>query len=183
VPLKDTGKKGKKGKKGGKKEKDKKKKGKKGKKKGKGEEVYLLNYVTELCKTTIKEDEGIVMAPSKFMPTIQEGFTSYAGNWNVTNIQLFAICLVVQGVWQHRDETGNFLQKHDVEIVKEEKRFVCVYVIHIVVLLESKGVYSISTCIFTFPLCRTEIEKEVRVHVDELMREELKNLKLVTTYD
>ena len=28
--------------------------------------------------------------------------------------------------------------------------------------------------------CRIEIEKEVRVHVDELMREELKNLKLVT---
>lgn len=27
--------------------------------------------------------------------------------------------------------------------------------------------------------CRVEIEKEVRLQVDELMREELKNLKLV----
>ena len=30
-------------------------------------------------------------------------------------------------MWQHRDETGNFLQKHDVEIIKEEKRSVCMY--------------------------------------------------------
>ena len=26
------------------------------------------------------------------------------------------------GVWQHRDETNNFHQKHDNEIIKEQKR-------------------------------------------------------------
>ena len=62
------------------------------------------------------------MAPSKFVPTIQEGFTSYAGNWSIASVGY--TYLMVKGVWQHRDETGNFLQKHDVEIVKEEKRFV-----------------------------------------------------------
>jgi len=46
-----------------------------------------------------------------------------------------------------RDESGNYSQKHDAEIIKEEKRI--------------------------------EVENEVRLQVDELMREELKNLKMV----
>jgi len=50
-------------------------------------------------------------------------------------------------VWAGRDETGNYSQKHDAEIIKEEKRI--------------------------------EVENEVRLQVDELMREELKNLKMV----
>ena len=50
-------------------------------------------------------------------------------------------------VWFPRDETDNFQQKHDVELIKEEKR--------------------------------NEVETEIRIQVDELMREELKNLKLV----
>ena len=52
-------------------------------------------------------------------------------------------------VWQPRDEGENFSQKHDAELIKEEKR--------------------------------KEVETEIRVQVDELMRQELKNLKLVRT--
>lgn len=50
-------------------------------------------------------------------------------------------------MWSTRDETNNYSQKHDAEIIKEEKRI--------------------------------EVENEVRLQVDELMREELKNLKMV----
>ena len=50
-------------------------------------------------------------------------------------------------VWALRDESSNYSQKHDAEIIKEEKRI--------------------------------EVESEVRLQVDELMREELKNLKMV----
>lgn len=57
--------------------------------------------------------------------------------------------LCLSAIWEPRDETDNFPQKHDPELIKEEKRI--------------------------------ELEKEIRVQVDELMREELKNLKLVTT--
>jgi len=53
----------------------------------------------------------------------------------------------VSAVWATRDESGNYSQKHDAEIIKEEKRI--------------------------------EVENEVRLQVDELMREELKNLKMV----
>ena len=49
--------------------------------------------------------------------------------------------------WETRDESKNFEQNYDSEIVKEEKR--------------------------------TEVVDEVRVEVDALMREELKNLKAV----
>jgi hypothetical protein len=52
-------------------------------------------------------------------------------------------------VWQPRDESDNFEQKHDSELIKEEKR--------------------------------VEVETDIRVQVDELMRAELKNLKLVIT--
>ena len=50
-------------------------------------------------------------------------------------------------MWSGRDESSNYSQKHDAEIIKEEKRI--------------------------------EVENEVRLQVDELMREELKNLKMV----
>lgn len=51
-------------------------------------------------------------------------------------------------VWNPRDESENFPQKHDVELIKEEKRL--------------------------------EVEAELRLQVDELMRQELKNLKMVS---
>lgn len=54
------------------------------------------------------------------------------------------------GVWQTRNESENFPQKHDSELIKEEKR--------------------------------KEVEDEIRVQVDELMRTELKNLKAVSVY-
>jgi len=57
------------------------------------------------------------------------------------------VLLCVTAVWAVRDESGNYSQKHDAEIIKEEKRI--------------------------------EVESEVRLQVDELMREELKNLKMV----
>ncbi len=50
-------------------------------------------------------------------------------------------------VWYPRDEADNFSQKHDSELIKEEKRL--------------------------------EVETEIRLQVDELMRAELKNLKMV----
>lgn len=55
--------------------------------------------------------------------------------------------LTLAGVWKTRDETHNFSQKYDAELVREEKR--------------------------------AEVEGEIRLQVDELMREELKNLKMV----
>jgi uncharacterized protein YjiS (DUF1127 family) len=70
-----------------------------------------------------------VLAPSNFVPTLNESSLNYASTW------------------QNRDESVNLLQKHDVELIKDAKR--------------------------------VEIEAEIRKQVDELMREELKNLKLV----
>lgn len=91
---KEDGKKGKKDKKGKKGKKDKKdkkdKKGKKGKK-GKGGDDE-------------DEEEGWKMAPSAFVPAVNDGTESY------------------KGVWQTRNEADNFPQKHDVELIKEEKR-------------------------------------------------------------
>jgi len=112
-----------KGKKKGKKDKkDKKeKKGKKDGKKGKK------------GKGEEDEEEGIKFQPSSFVPTINETAVSY------------------QGIWQTRDESNNFAQKHDTELIKEAKRI--------------------------------EVEEEIRAQVDELMRQELKNLKIAVDRD
>merc|ERR1712050_412231 len=90
---KEDGKDGKKkDKKGKKKDKKDKKKDKKGKKGKKGK------------GDDEDAEEGWKLAPSAFVGAINEGTNTY------------------QGVWQPRDETGNFSQKHDVELIKEEKR-------------------------------------------------------------
>ncbi|XP_053899886.1 dynein regulatory complex protein 11 isoform X1 [Malaclemys terrapin pileata] len=104
------------------KEKGKKEKGKKKKKKkkGKGKE--------KKGKMDTEEEEGWKMAPSNFLPIMEEGNNQY------------------KDVWQNRDERWNFPQEYDPELIKEEKR--------------------------------KEVEEEIRVQVDELMRQELKNLKL-----
>eukprot|EP01137_Pigoraptor_chileana_P022869 Opistho-2@88282 len=73
------------------------------------------------------------LAQSKFVAPVREGVTEYSE------------------MWSRRDEVSNFTQKHDVEIIKEEKRL--------------------------------EIEAEIRIQVDELMREELKNLKAAVDRD
>lgn len=44
------------------------------------------------------------MSTSNFVPTINEGRDTY------------------KGVWAERDEAENFSQKHDQELIKEEKR-------------------------------------------------------------
>uniref|UniRef100_A0A2K5KMS1 IQ motif containing with AAA domain 1 n=1 Tax=Cercocebus atys TaxID=9531 RepID=A0A2K5KMS1_CERAT len=68
------------------------------------------------------------MSPSLFFPL--EGCNAY------TSIE----------IWMNKDESWNFSQDFDPELIKEEKR--------------------------------KELESEIRVQVDELMRQELKNLKL-----
>merc|ERR1712136_315724 len=73
-------------------------------------------------------EPGWKMAPSKFLPGLSDGHNTF------------------EGVWKTRDEAQNFKQKHDVVLIKEEKR--------------------------------VEVEVEIRLQVDELMREELNNLKM-----
>nr|XP_033799974.1 dynein regulatory complex protein 11 isoform X6 [Geotrypetes seraphini] len=76
-----------------------------------------------------EEAPGWKMAPSHFLSEIAGGHQTF------------------KDIWQYRDEAWNFPQRHDPELVKEEKR--------------------------------KEVEEEIREQqVDELMRQELKNLKL-----
>ncbi|XP_053775222.1 dynein regulatory complex protein 11 isoform X2 [Desmodus rotundus] len=75
-----------------------------------------------------EEDEAWKMSPSVFLPAIEEGNSVY------------------KDFWKNLDESWNFVQDYDPEMIKEEKR--------------------------------KELESEIRVQVDELMRQELKNLKL-----
>ncbi|XP_021499677.1 dynein regulatory complex protein 11 [Meriones unguiculatus] len=75
-----------------------------------------------------EEDDEWKMSPSFFFKLMEEGNSSY------------------KDMWLHKDESWNFPQDYDPEIIKEEKR--------------------------------RELESEIRVQVDELMRQELKNLKL-----
>ncbi|XP_052531853.1 dynein regulatory complex protein 11 [Tympanuchus pallidicinctus] len=77
-------------------EKGKKEKEEKGKEKAKGKKTQ---------KTGKKEeDEGWKMAPSNFLPLLEEGNSQY------------------KAVWQNRDEGRDFLQDHDPELIKAEKR-------------------------------------------------------------
>ena len=65
------------------------------------------------------------MAPSKFVPTVQEGFSTYTSMYSyyfMHPVRVIVMCHYSLGVWQHRDETSNFMQKHDNEIIKEQKR-------------------------------------------------------------
>ncbi|XP_023084513.1 dynein regulatory complex protein 11 isoform X2 [Piliocolobus tephrosceles] len=75
-----------------------------------------------------EEDEKWKMSPSLFLPAMKEGCNTY------------------KEIWMNKDESWNFSQDFDPELIKEEKR--------------------------------KELESEIRVQVDELMRQELKNLKL-----
>ncbi|XP_065679936.1 dynein regulatory complex protein 11 isoform X2 [Hydra vulgaris] len=99
------------------KEKDKKKE-----KKKKGE-------VKKEKKDKKEQPEEVLFEPSKFATILKAEEKEY------------------KDMWEQRDETLNFQQKHDVEIIKEQKR--------------------------------VEVENEIRLQIDELMREELMNLKLV----
>ncbi|NP_083398.2 dynein regulatory complex protein 11 isoform 1 [Mus musculus] len=99
-----------------KKKEDKENKGKKGKKEKKEK------------KEKKDEDEEWKMSPSLFLQLMEEGNSLY------------------KDIWLNKDESWNFPQDYDPELIKEEKR--------------------------------KELEMEIRVQVDELMRQELKNLKL-----
>ena len=83
----------KKGKKGKKKKGEKKEKKKKGKKKGKKGDAGGGD-----------EEEGFKLAPSPFIPGIDEASNNY------------------DDIWKSRDETDNFQQKYDAELIKELKR-------------------------------------------------------------
>ncbi|XP_063569218.1 dynein regulatory complex protein 11 isoform X5 [Pongo abelii] len=75
-----------------------------------------------------EEDEKWKMSPSLFLPAMKEGCNAY------------------KEIWMKKDESWNFSQDYDPELIKEEKR--------------------------------KEVESEIRIQVDELMRQELENLKL-----
>ncbi|XP_007904066.2 dynein regulatory complex protein 11 [Callorhinchus milii] len=80
-----------------------------------------------------KEEESWTMQPSNFLPEVKEGHETY------------------KEIWLIRNETGNFQQMHDVQLIRE----------HV----------------------RRDLEEELRIQVDELMRQELKNLKLIIDRD
>ncbi|NWW96633.1 DRC11 protein, partial [Rhynochetos jubatus] len=101
------------------------KKDQKGKKE-KGKEK--MSGKTPLKTGKKEEEEGWKMAPSNFLSIMEEGNSQY------------------KAIWQNRDDGWDFLQDHDPELIKEEKR--------------------------------EEVEKEIRVQVDELMQQKLENLKL-----
>uniref|UniRef100_A0A8C2N696 IQ motif containing with AAA domain 1 n=1 Tax=Cricetulus griseus TaxID=10029 RepID=A0A8C2N696_CRIGR len=79
-------------------------------------------------KTTKEKKEEWKMSPSLFLHLMEEGNSLY------------------KDMWMNKDESWNFPQDFDPEMIKEEKR--------------------------------KELELEIRVQVDELMRQELKKLKL-----
>ncbi|KAM4602204.1 dynein regulatory complex protein 11 [Polymixia lowei] len=88
------------------KEKKKKHKGNKDKKGGKDEKKDRRgNTRGRKGKEEAEEEEkGWKMAPSSFLPTVKEGDKMY------------------RDVWQGRDESQNFLQQFDAQLVREEKR-------------------------------------------------------------
>ncbi|KAF7668345.1 hypothetical protein LDENG_00020550 [Lucifuga dentata] len=80
-----------------------------------------------------EEEAGLKLFPSAFLSDLKVGHKIFVD------------------VWQNHCEDTNFMQKHDVELVKEERRKV--------------------------------IEAEIRFKVDEQMRQELTNLKLLVDKD
>ena len=68
--------------------------------------LHLIHACIYTNTHTIQEEEpGFKMAPSKFFSTLSEGNQSYAS------------------VWQGRDESTNLQQRHDTELIKEQKRY------------------------------------------------------------
>ncbi|XP_056132113.1 dynein regulatory complex protein 11 isoform X2 [Lampris incognitus] len=80
-----------------------------------------------------EEEAGLNMRPSAFLSDLVAARKTFVD------------------IWQNRSESRNFSQRHESELIKEEKR--------------------------------KEIEAEVRLQVDELMRQELANLKLTADRD
>ncbi|XP_029394861.1 dynein regulatory complex protein 11 isoform X2 [Mus pahari] len=108
-----------------KKKEDKENKAKKDKKEKKEKKEKKVSLKEKSMK---EEDEEWKMSPSLFLQLMEEGNSLY------------------KDMWLNKDESWNFPQDYDPEMIKEEKR--------------------------------KELEMEIRIQVDELMRQELKNLKL-----
>ncbi|KAG8506504.1 LOW QUALITY PROTEIN: Dynein regulatory complex protein 11, partial [Galemys pyrenaicus] len=98
------------------------------KKKEKEKEAPQRKAPKAAKEKTKEENEGWRRSPSAFLRAMEEGNNLY------------------KDIWKDKDESWNFAQGHDPELIKEEKR--------------------------------KELESEIRLQVDELMRQELKNLKL-----
>ncbi|XP_071343991.1 dynein regulatory complex protein 11 [Trachinotus anak] len=81
----------------------------------------------------VEEEAGLKMLPSAFLSDLEVGNKTYID------------------VWKTRNESKNFSQRHEVELIKEEKRKV--------------------------------IEADIRVQVDEQMRQELADWKLAVDKD
>ncbi|GAA6066369.1 dynein regulatory complex protein 11 isoform X1, partial [Tachysurus ichikawai] len=75
-----------------------------------------------------EKEPGLTFLPSAFLPELQNAHKTFTE------------------VWQNRDESKNYNQRHEAELIKEEKR--------------------------------KEVEAEIRLQVDELMRQELANWRL-----
>ena len=69
-----------------------------------------------------EEDEGFKMAPSNFVPTINEGVETYGTTW------------------LGRDESSNPQQRHDVELIKDKKRYIltCTINLYYIINVELK---------------------------------------------
>ncbi|NXJ89338.1 DRC11 protein, partial [Corythaixoides concolor] len=78
------------------------KKAQKGKKEREGKEKTKERNPQKTEKK--EEEEGWKMAPSNFLSIMEEGSSQY------------------KAVWQNRDKRWDFLQDHDPELIKEEKR-------------------------------------------------------------
>nr|XP_005902583.1 PREDICTED: IQ and AAA domain-containing protein 1 [Bos mutus] len=107
---------------------DKEEKTKKKKKEKKPKKEKKEKETKETKEKNKEEEEMWKMSPSVFLHTMEEGNSVY------------------KDLWKNKDESWNFPQDYDPELIKEGKR--------------------------------KELESEIRVQVDELMRQELKNLKL-----
>ncbi|XP_060255138.1 dynein regulatory complex protein 11 isoform X2 [Ovis aries] len=110
---------------------DEEEKTKKKKKEKKEKKVKKEKETKETKEKNKEEDEMWKMSPSVFLHTMEEGNSVY------------------KDLWKNKDESWNFPQDYDPELIKEDKR--------------------------------KELESEIRVQVDELMRQELKNLKLAVS--
>ncbi|KFW05027.1 IQ and AAA domain-containing protein 1, partial [Fulmarus glacialis] len=75
-----------------------------GKEKVKGKKPQKTGKKVSLPAVKTVKDEGWKMAPSNFLSIMEEGNSQY------------------KAVWQNRDEGWDFLQDHDPELIKEEKR-------------------------------------------------------------
>ncbi|VDL92577.1 unnamed protein product [Schistocephalus solidus] len=105
-----------------------------------------------------EEPEGWMIGPSVFLEGLQSGCSEYElpgtcmphaeilcfSRLHFPNLKC-VYCPFLE-LWKYRDESNNFFQRHEEELIEADKR--------------------------------AELDLEIRIHVDELMRQELRNLKI-----